>query len=350
MGPMESKNFTRTEILSQPVVWEKSLREWADFDAGNYPRPDSYDQVLFTGCGSTFFLSRWAARLCEELTGVICRAAPSSDIFLHPNAWLGRSRKTLLMATSRSAATTETIRAVEVFSERKAGDVVVITCNPDQKMGSQSAHVVSAIHAQEESIAQTRSFSSMMLANAWLMEGSMPADLPSRLRACGERLIDENKGRMSALAGDNSLQRFFFLGSGALYGLANESMLKMKEISLSYTESFHFMEFRHGPVTMVNSNTLVVGMLSDGGVDAELAVLEDMKSKGARTLAIAETPPASRRGAVDELIVLQSGLSPLWRSVLYLPALQWMAYERAIQNGLDPDRPHNLDPVVVLND
>lgn len=350
MAQGKSLNFTRNEILSQPEVWEKSLGDWAGLIAGDYPHPEGYDQVIFTGCGSTYFLSRWAAHICEELTGVICRAAPASDLFLHPNGWLGKNRETLLVASSRSAATTETIRAIEMFTDRDAGDVVVITCNPDQRMGSQSAHVISSTHAQEASIAQTRSFSSMMLANAWLIEGGVPGNFASRLRICGERLLNEHKERISELAFDKELQRFFFLGSGALYGLANEIMLKMKEMSLSYSESFHFMEFRHGPMAMVDSNTLVIGLLGNAGTEHELAVLRDMKSKGARTLAIAETALSKANGAVDDLIVLQSGLPPLWRAVLYLPALQWLACERAISNGLDPDRPLNLDAVVVLDD
>lgn len=350
MAPGESKNYTKNEILSQPAVWEKSLDMWAGLDADDYPHPESYDQVIFTGCGSTYFLSRWAARICEELTGVICRAAPSSDLSLYPDSWLAKDRDTLLVASSRSAATTETIRAIELFSERDAGDTVVVTCNPEQPMSSLSEYLISATPAREQSVAQTRSFSSMMLANAWLIESGAPAAVASRLRFCGERLLNEHKGRMSELAGEQSLQRFFFLGSGAQYGLACEIMLKMKEMSLSYSEAFHFMEFRHGPMAMVDSNTLVVGLLGDSGMEHELAVLKDMKSKGARILAIAETSPSNSIGTIDDLIVLESGLSHLWRSVLYLPVLQWLACERAFNNGLDPDRPTNLDAVVVLDD
>ncbi len=346
----ESKNYTKNEILSQPAVWEKALGVWAGLNAADFPRPERYDQVIFTGCGSTYFLSRWAARLCEELSGVICRAAPSSDLFLYPAGWLGEDRRTLLVASSRSAATTETMRAIELFNERDGGDTVVVTCNPHQPMALQSEYIISATHAQEQSIAQTRSFSSMMLANAWLIEGGAPAGVASRLRAGGEHLLNQHRDSMSELAGDQSLQRFFFLGSGAQYGLACEIMLKMKEMSLSYSEAFHFMEFRHGPMAMVDSNTLVVGLLGDAGGEHELAVLRDMKSKGARTLAIVETAPSNYRHAVDDLIVLESGLSRLWRSVLYLPVLQWLACERAVNNGLDPDRPMNLNAVVVLDD
>lgn len=350
MAQVESRNFTREEILSQPIVWQKSLNSWGNLAINAYPRPENYDQAVFIGCGSTYFLSQWAARICEELTGVTCRAVPSSDLFLYPDSWLTRGGKTLLVASSRSAATTETIRAVALFEERRAGDTVLVTCNPDRPLALQSKYTISASFAQERSVAQTRSFTSMMLAHALLIEGGAPSEVSSIVRHSGDRVMSESRERMSALARTQALQRFFFLGSGALYGLACECMLKMKEMSLSYSEAYHVMEFRHGPMAMVDTSSLVVGLLGEVGVEHEVAVLRDMKAKGARILAIAETAPPNYRSVIDDLIVLESGLSRLWRGVLYMPALQWLAFERAVNNGLDPDRPMNLEAVVVLDD
>lgn len=350
MAQVESRNFTREEILSQPTVWQKSLNSWRNLAIDAYPRPENYDQAVFIGCGSTYFLSRWAARTCEELTGVTCRAVPSSDLFLYPDAWLTRGGKTLLIASSRSAATTETIKAVTLFEEREAGDTVLVTCNPDRPLALQTKYTIGAPFGQERSVAQTRSFTSMMLGNALLIGGGATSEVSSSVRHSGDRLLSESRERMSGIAHTLALQRFFFLGSGALYGLACECMLKMKEMSLSYSEAYHVMEFRHGPVAMVDASSLVIGLLGEAGVEHEMAVLRDMKGKGARILAIAETAPPNYRSVIDDLIVLESGLSKLWRGVLYMPALQWLAYERAVKNGLDPDRPMNLDAVVVLND
>ena len=76
------------------------------------------------------------------------------------------------------------------------------------------------------------------------------------------------------LGADLEVERFFFLGSGPFYGLACEAMLKLKEMSLSYAEPYHFLEFRHGPMSMVDARTLVVGLLSDTGLTEEIRVLE----------------------------------------------------------------------------
>lgn len=349
MVPEKLSQYTKDEILSQPDVWANTLTDWHDLDIGSFPNFTDYDQALFIGCGSTYFISRWAARLTEALTGTISRAAPSSDILLNPQTWLSPSRKTLLVASSRSAKTTETIKAINKFNAEYTGDVIVITCNPDQTMGSQSQYVIDAVRAKENSIAQTRSFSSMMLGHALLIERNIPAGMAAKLGTSGQRLLENYRERISQIANNKDIQRFFILGSGALYGIASEAMLKLKEISLSYSEAFHVLEFRHGPMSMVDSSSLVVGLLSDSGQEQELAVLREMKSMGAQTMVITDAVPENA-DAIDDLIVMGSELPLLWRSALYLPALQWLAYERGLSNGLNPDRPNNLEAVVVLDD
>ncbi len=340
---------TKAEILSQPEIWEQVVNSWPPSMLKAFPRTEDYDQVLFIGCGSTFFLSRWAARMHEAHSGSISRAVPSSDLLLQSKHWIQERQKTLLIASSRSASTTETIKAIDSFKANHTGDVIVITCNQKEPMGSQSEFVISAEQAQEESIAQTRSFSSMLLAHAFYTSGGLPANIGKDLREAGDRLINETLPLAERIAQDTTLQRFFFLGSGPLYGLANECMLKMKEISQSYAESFHNMEFRHGPMSMVDQHTLVIGFIGDQGAEQDLAVLADMKVKGARTLAIANRMPEKPAG-LDHVIQLDSPLPMVWRSALYLPPMQWLAFNRGLVNGLNPDRPHNLDAVVVLDE
>jgi len=143
----------------------------------------------------------------------------------------------------------------------------------------------------------------------------------------------------SRLGTDASLDRFYFLGSGSRYGLACELSLKMKEMSLSHSEPFHFMEFRHGPKSMVTDSTLLVGLVSESNRPYEMAVLDDMRALGAQVLALDE-----QRADVT----FDSGVSEAMRGALYMPIGQLLGFARALHNGLNPDRPNNLDAVVTL--
>ena len=101
------------------------------------------------------------------------------------------------------------------------------------------------------------------------------------------------------LGADLTIDRIFFLGAGPLYGLANEVMLETKEMSLYYAEAYHPLEFRHGPMSMVNERTLVMGFLSDTGQAEQMHVLKDMKELGARTVALVEDGSVLAGSAFD---------------------------------------------------
>jgi hypothetical protein len=124
------------------------------------------------------------------------------------------------------------------------------------------------------------------------------------------------------------IQRVFFLGSGLRYGLANEGALKMKEMSLTNAEPFHFMEFRHGPQSMVDERTLVVGLVSRNARDAEMQVLREMRAFGGTVVAIGDS-----LGENTDPQVLQIGFpaqsSEAAGLVFYMPVLQLLAYNQA---------------------
>jgi glucosamine--fructose-6-phosphate aminotransferase (isomerizing) len=196
---------------------------------------------------------------------------------------------------------------------------------------------------QERSIAQTRAFSTLYLATVYLValwrgDDGLLAEMERLPEVC--RALLEQYSQVARHWGENlSIERLYFLGSGPRHGLACELSLKMKEMTLSHSEPFHFMEFRHGPQSMVTSETLMVGLVSSANQTSERTVLDEMHQRGAQVLSLGESEGG---------IAFASGISEAVRNVLYLPIGQLMAYERAMARGLDPDRPHNLEAVVRL--
>ncbi len=336
--------FTHTEIFSQPEVWAAALEVLTAQRAGIAPlwRHGHYDQVLFTGCGSTYFVSWAAASLLQELSRRPARALPASELWLSPASYAHRG-KTLLVAVSRSGSTTETVRACEAFKRDGRGDLVTLSCYPDQPLARLGALNLVLPSGQENSIVQTRAFSTLYLgavALAALWTGNaLLFDELARLPAAGRRVL-ANYGALAQSIGANmDFDRFYFLGSGLRYGLACEYALKMKEMSLTHSEPFHFMEFRHGPMSMVSESTSLIGLVSEINRAHELKVLDEMHERGARIVTV---------GECDVEVEFQSGLSEAARSVLYLPFAQLIGYERSMAKGLNPDQPHHLTAVVKL--
>jgi glucosamine--fructose-6-phosphate aminotransferase (isomerizing) len=340
---------TYQEIISQPDIWRQTLENLHKVDIHQIPQGDEFDQILVMGCGSTYYLSIWGARAIQGNNGWICRPIPASELWLYPDRWLDRDKNILVVAISRSGTTSETIAALRGFYQYKGDRSIVVTCYPDSELAGMATSVIALPLAHEKSIAQTRSFTNMMLGLSFFANGEIPERLPDLLSSRLSIIFERDMDLISSIAKDEDIKRFFFLGSGSKYGLACEAMLKMKEMSLSYSEAYHFLEFRHGPMAMVDSSSLVVGLLEPEQTRNELNVLRDMKKLGGRVLAIGDSQTIDTPDWLDHFIPLELNGLGMFGDVLYLPMLQLLAFERALANGHDPDHPNNLTAVVVLD-
>ena len=349
---MSKDSYTWQEIVSQPQAWRATLETFAAGRVAleSFLERADFDQLLVVGCGSTHYLAQAAAAILTHRARVPARAFPASELWLFSD--LALARQPLLLAISRSGTTTETLWAVERFRQVYGGPVLAVTCYPESPLAHQADFALVAPDAQEHSVAQTRSFTSMLLLTQALAavlardEGMLERlhGLPNALENVVARAGDLSR----QLGMDLDVERFYVLGGGPLYGVACEAMLKLKEMTLSYSEAYHPLEFRHGPMSMVNGHTLIVGLLSDTGLAAEVRLLKDMKELGAHTLALVEDGSSFTGWRADHVVALHSGLDEWERVPLYLPVMQHMAYHRAMAKGLDPDRPTNLTAVVEL--
>jgi glucosamine--fructose-6-phosphate aminotransferase (isomerizing) len=300
-----SKFVTMKEITGQTAAWAEAI-ERANALATEIGKLaiGSQRQVICVGCGSTYYLALSVASLLQSRTGVVARAFPASELLLNPDgAYVDGN--TILVALSRSGATSETLRVVADFKARRPGKVVVVTNHADSAIAAHGDIVVAVAKGQEQSVAQTRSFASMHVAAAAIADLAGPVPLRDRYRealvTCGNRLIGEHVDLAQSLAKDRQINQVFFLGGGPRYGLACEASLKLKEMSQTVSEPFHFFEFRHGPISMVDPNTLVVGLVSEAAHDYETAVLDEVRAIGGRTLSLGETGTDVAFGSVPTM-------------------------------------------------
>ena len=345
------QNATYREILNQPDVWNAVLHKVDNQlkTLEQYSQAKDTLSLVFTGCGSPYYLAQTVATSFRELSSAHAVAYPASNIWLFPESHL-RANDELLICISRSGETTEILKAVETFRNINNGHVISITCYADTPLSKMSSETIVLDMAQEESLTQTQSFTSMLIATQALIHTLAQKTVNTYLKQLPnlcEELLTEYHDLAQELGTNLQYERFFFLGDGSLYGIANEAMLKMKEMTLTYAESYHFLEFRHGPMAMVDDKTLVVGLVSDAAVNHELAVLQEMKAKGADVLVLSSDKINAHM--LNHSVSLPSELSQSERIALYLPVLQLMACYRAVARGLDPDSPANLNAFVRLD-
>jgi glucosamine--fructose-6-phosphate aminotransferase (isomerizing) len=341
----EPGKFTEQEILSQPQAWLETIRGLKAQQSVIEPLLNQVDfnQILFTGCGSTYYLSLAAAAFCQQMTGRIVRGIPASELWLNPENYYLPDGKTLLVAVSRSGETTETLNASEAFKADGRGTVLTLSCYPDHPLAKTGDLNLVFPSGQERSIAQTRAFTTLYLSAIGLTcilgDREDILQMMEKLPEMCENILLRARPWAERISRDSRLDRFYFLGSGLRYGLACELSLKMKEMSLSQSEPFHFMEFRHGPKSMVTGTTLLFGLVSRSNGSYEKKVLSEMSALGAGTFTL-----APEEGDIAYTTDLPEALV----NALYLPPGQLLAYERSIARGLNPDEPYLLDPVVKL--
>jgi glucosamine--fructose-6-phosphate aminotransferase (isomerizing) len=248
---------------------------------------------------------------------------------------------TMLLAFSRSGTTSETLAAVEEFRRLGGGRVIVVTTDADSALAAAADATFAAGSAMERSVAQTRSFSSMLLLAQAIAAVLGENDLSPLKQLAGHasELLGRTREPMSMLAHDRVLDSFYFLGSGPAFGVASEAMLKLKEMSLTHSEAYHTLEFRHGPMSMCDASAAVLALVTPERSRVERAVVNDVAKLGARTISLG---PGEAFSMPEDL--------PAWaRPVLYLLPLQLLALERALAKGLDPDQPRHLTAVIHLD-
>jgi glutamine---fructose-6-phosphate transaminase (isomerizing) len=344
------------EILNQPVCWSESLKSLERTGALKTlaARFREGQEWIFVGCGSSFYVAQAAAASMTALTGLRAQALPASEWLLFPRQARTAKNNFVPVLISRSGRTSEVLKVAERLREQKIRTLGV-SCAPGQTLENLVTSAIVLPKADERSTVMTRSFTTMLMGLQGLAaqlggKQDFPAAQLTVKKGAAEllRTLPQSISRFVNL---HDFEDYVCLGQGGLYGIACESALKLTEMSLSYGQSFHTLEFRHGPKSIVSKKTLIVFLLSQAGYGAELEVLEEVKKLGGTTLVIANRAEARAQAAADLLVELRADdVGEIARLPLYVIAGQLMGLYTGIKKGHDPDKPRNLSRVVVLEE
>ncbi|GAA2901839.1 SIS domain-containing protein [Streptosporangium fragile] len=291
--------FVANEIASQPSCWERAI-ELSDSASG---LPEAGERVAVVGCGTSLFIAQSYAAL-RESAGLGETDAFAASEFPHGRAY------DRVVAICRSGTTTEVLDLLRTTSL----PTVALIGDPATPIVELADTRIVLDFADEASVVQTRfATTALTLLRAHLartVPSLLPADLPAQAAAAVDAPLPP---------GATGRTQFTFLGAGWTNGLAHEAALKLREASGSWTESYPATEYRHGPISVTDSNSVVWFF---------------------------GPPPAGLAAAVEETgaIVSVSALDP----VADLIRAQRLAVALAEAKGLNPDEPRNLTRSVIL--
>jgi glucosamine--fructose-6-phosphate aminotransferase (isomerizing) len=343
MPDYESGTFSHEEITSQGRAWAELIPLVTQHSNSILEIFNGIEEVIFTGCGSGLNAAYCGAPTFQALTDIPTRAIPAAETYLFPTSVLNKGRKALAVLLSRSGKTTEVVQALDAF--RSMGvRTIGVTCTPGSPLASGSEVALVLLPVEERAVATTRSLSGMILTLQLMAailgrEQAYLDELYALPQIC-EALMPDFEDLGKRIGQRLDVERYAFVGNGPFYGIARECQLKVKEMALLPVDAYPLFDFRHGPQSNVNERMLVTAFISDSARAGEIHFLEDMKAFGGLTWGICER--AGEGMQADYILALNAGISQLARPPLYLPSVQFMAYYRALSQGLNPDQPHQL--------
>ena len=348
------QHLTFREIMRQQHGWLKALGALAGEKERLSDLLERYRdrEWVFSGCGTSFYLAQIASQLFGRLSGFRTRALPASEILIFPDAAIPRRDDCLLVAISRSGTTTEMVLAEKKAREELGVPTLAVSCEQEADLAGNSLHRLAFPFQREESVVMTGSFTTMLLSIVALAARvSGPERAPARfdaLPAASEAVMMAHKSLMKEIADQADLRDFVFLGQGPYFGLANEAALKMQEMAIVSSLSFHCLEYRHGPMSTVTPNTLITILASHAGKILEKNLVRDMKQLGARLLVLHTHEADWVSEWADWQVRVDGDVQDFLTPFLYMPVLQLLGYYKALAKGINPDTPQNLSQVVTL--
>ena len=357
-----SSTFTLTEIYQQPATWEKTcsqIREHKDelkkFIDQVVTR-DDFD-VILTGAGTSEFVGNALFPHLACLLDHKVKSYGTTDIVATPEAYLSRTKPTLLISFGRSGNSPESVGAVDA-AEAVCDNVyhLFVTCNKNGAL-SKRADATGNCYAinltdetHDQSFAMTSSFSNMYLATYLcfhLDELDETIEKVRKIAATGQNFLDDQFGIAQRIVDGYDFKRIVYLGSNTLKGTSQESALKMLELTAGRVVTMFDtpMGFRHGPKSIVDDTTLTVVYLSDDPYTRqyEMDLVKEMSGqrKANKIVAVMSSQDDEAAALVDYTVVY--GLDAANVNVLlgldYILFAQTLAVLKSLSLDITPDNP-----------
>jgi glucosamine--fructose-6-phosphate aminotransferase (isomerizing) len=347
--------YTLRETLSQPALWAETFAQLdsaktVDRLAAHFSAAEPW---LFVACGSSYYLSQLVCAIWSRHFSFRGAAVPASEFLFAPEATLRSSGAKQIVFISRSGETTEVIRAAELLKNRVDVRTLGVTCNATSRLDELCTHMSTLPWADEKSTVMTRSFTSILLFFQLLGDRISGGNAPwsatlKQLPAVTKPWLDASADSIRKFIAKRKFADFVFLGQGAHYWLAQEAALKITEMSASYAQAYHTLEFRHGPRSIAGPQTLITFFLSDAANAEESLLVQELKALKAATLVVVNHATPALKASSDLLIELNTALPEFARFAATAIPAHLLGAEVGLRKRLDPDAPKNLTRAVVL--
>ena len=355
------KHFMAKEIAEQPGVIANALHHYAASAALTLPADVDFtgvDRLTMVACGTASFACLVAKYWFEHLAGLPCDVDIASE-FRYREPPL--SEKSWALFVSQSGETADTLAALR-YATGKVAKVVAVVNVPTSSIARESDLALPILAGVEVGVASTQAFTCQLTLLALL--ALKAAQDRGRLDAAG---VARHLADLAALPGllnhamglSGDIARIaeelaeardvLFLGRGAMYPMALEGALKLKEISYIHAEGYASGELKHGPIALIDKDVPVIVMAPrDGLFDKTVSNMQEVMARHGKVLLMSDARGVREAGHGTWRTLTLPDVSPLFAPILYALPAQLLAYHTAVAKGTDVDQPRNLAKSVTV--
>jgi glucosamine--fructose-6-phosphate aminotransferase (isomerizing) len=359
-------HFMLKEIYEQPRAIAETLQERVAngrlLEAAFGPAATAVFRrarnVHIVACGTSFHAAAVARYFIEQICNVPCSVDIASE-YRYRNPLVPPD--SLFVTISQSGETADTLAALRLAKESGYLSTLAICNVPESSLVRESELVMLTRAGPEIGVASTKAFTTQLAALGMLVVALAKhhgADA-ERERGLVTRLIElpalvektlELDGVIRELAKRFAdKQHALFLGRGALYPIALEGALKLKEISYLHAEGYPAGELKHGPLALVDSGMPVITVAPNNDLLEKLkSNLMEVRARGGELFVFADPEAGFTSSDGVTVIEMPKHVTYFQAPTVYTIPLQLLAYHVAILKGTDVDQPRNLAKSVTV--
>lgn len=316
------------------------------------------EHVQLIACGTSYHAALVARYWLEELAGIPCSVEVASEFRYRKNVV---PKNSLFVTLSQSGETADTLAALRLA--KKIGYLSSLTiCNvPESSLVRESDFNFMTRAGVEIGVASTKAFTAQLTA---LLMLTIALGRQHQLSAETEQHVVKQLQLLPSLI-TNALQlngqiaklaeqfvdkeHALFLGRGALYPIALEGALKLKEISYIHAEGYPAGELKHGPLALVDKNMPVIAIAPNNDLLEKLkSNLHEVRARGGVLYVFTDNTTGVKENTADMHVMTMPVVDPVIAPIVYTIPLQLLAYHVAVLKGTDVDQPRNLAKSVTV--
>ena len=358
------EHFMMKEIHEQPKVVGDTLNSVlkdGQFDLSSVGLSEEeikdISQIYIVACGSAYHVGIAAQYVIEDLAKIPVRVELGSE-FRYRNPLL--DPKGLVIVISQSGETADSLAALRESKEKGIRTMAIVNV-VGSSIAREADSVFYTLAGPEIAVATTKAYSTQLMATYILalqfakVRGEISDETYKNMIAELQTIPDkiakilEDKERIQWFASKQAnAHDVFFVGRGIDYAICMEGSLKMKEISYIHSEAYAAGELKHGTISLIEDDILVVGVLTQPDLyEKTISNMVECRSRGAYLMGLTTFGQYNIEDSTDFAVYIPK-IDPHFATSLAVIPLQLLGYYISVAKGLDVDKPRNLAKSVTV--